>query len=67
MEAKAHVATIDRVDYYPVNDRPKIVWPGNARVAFWVSPNVEYYEYMPSPMAHMIMYTDSPTPGWRIM
>ena len=37
----------DRVDYLPLNNRPKIVWPGSARVAFWVSPNVEHYEYLP--------------------
>jgi allantoinase len=36
-----------RVDYSPIIDRPKITWPGNARVAFWVAPNVEHYEYMP--------------------
>ena len=22
-------------DYLPYNDRPKIVWPGGARLAFW--------------------------------
>ena len=24
-----------------------ITWPNNARVAFWVAPNVEHYEYLP--------------------
>lgn len=38
-----------RYDYLPLIDRPKIDWPGNARVAFWVSPNVEYYELDPPP------------------
>jgi peptidoglycan/xylan/chitin deacetylase (PgdA/CDA1 family) len=28
-------------------DRPIIKWPNNARVAFWVAPNIEHYEYMP--------------------
>ena len=37
----------DRVDYSPIIERPPIRWPGNARVALWVSPNVEFYEYMP--------------------
>lgn len=37
----------DRFDYSPIVDRPRIVWPNNARVAFWVSPNVEHYEYTP--------------------
>ena len=36
-----------RVDYSPIIDRPKITWPNKARVAFWVAPNVEHYEYLP--------------------
>lgn len=39
----------DRYDYLSLVDRPKISWPGNARVAFWVSPNVEFYELDPPP------------------
>lgn len=37
----------DRYDYCPLIDRPRIAWPNGARVAFWVSPNVEHYEYLP--------------------
>jgi hypothetical protein len=29
-------------DYWPYRDRPKIVWPNGARVAFWVAPNLEF-------------------------
>jgi len=36
-----------RIDYLPLNNRPKIRWPNKARVAFWVIPNVEFYELMP--------------------
>ena len=36
-----------RVDYLPIIDRPRIAWPDGARVAFWVAPNVEHYEYLP--------------------
>jgi peptidoglycan/xylan/chitin deacetylase (PgdA/CDA1 family) len=36
-----------RVDYLPIVDRPPITWPDGARVAFWVAPNVEHYEYLP--------------------
>ena len=36
-----------RVDYSPIVERPAIRWPNNARVAFWVAPNVEHYEYVP--------------------
>ena len=33
-------------DYSPLVDRPKITWPNDARIAFWVAPNIEYYEYV---------------------
>jgi len=36
-----------RMDYLPMIDRPVIKWPHNARVAFWVAPNIEHYEYLP--------------------
>ncbi|MDO5604303.1 MAG: polysaccharide deacetylase family protein [Paracoccus sp. (in: a-proteobacteria)] len=38
---------LDVYDYWPYENRPKITWPGGARVAFWVAPNIEYYEYDP--------------------
>lgn len=34
-------------NYYPYLNRPKIVWPGRARLAFWVAPNIEFYELDP--------------------
>nr|MBP8088128.1 polysaccharide deacetylase [Polaromonas sp.] len=35
-------------DYLPYNaQRPVIKWPNGARVAFWVAPNVEFYELNP--------------------
>ena len=34
-------------DYSPYVGRSKIEWPGGARVAFWVAPNIEYYELNP--------------------
>ena len=34
-------------DYWPYVDRPKITWPNGARVAFWVAPNIEFYEMAP--------------------
>ena len=37
----------DRFDYSPITARPKITWPNNARVAFWVAPNIEHWEYTP--------------------
>ena len=37
----------NRMDYLPMIDRPIIRWPNDARVAFWVAPNIEHYEYLP--------------------
>jgi peptidoglycan/xylan/chitin deacetylase (PgdA/CDA1 family) len=34
-------------DYWPYHDRPKIRWPGGPRLAFWVAPNIEFYELDP--------------------
>ena len=39
-------------DYWPWDSRPKITWPGNARVALWIAPNIEFYEYTPPPNPH---------------
>jgi allantoinase len=38
---------VERLDYSPIIERPRISWPGGARVAVWVVPNVEHYEYLP--------------------
>ena len=35
-----------RFAYAPINDRPIIKWPNNARVALWVAPNMEMFEYV---------------------
>lgn len=42
----------DRFYYSPITQRPKITWPNNARVAFWVAPNIEHYEYTPLSRPH---------------
>ena len=34
-------------DYWPYQNRPKIEWPNGAKVAFWVAPNIEFYELHP--------------------
>ena len=36
-------------DYWPYVERPKLTWPNGARVAFWVAPNIEFYELDPAP------------------
>ena len=36
-----------RYEYLPIVDRPKLRWPDGARLAFWVAPNIEFYEWEP--------------------
>ena len=31
-------------DYSPIMRRPKLQWPNDARIAFWIGLNIEYYE-----------------------
>jgi peptidoglycan/xylan/chitin deacetylase (PgdA/CDA1 family) len=38
----------DRIPHVSIRDRPRLCWPGGARVAVWVVPNVEHYEYLPA-------------------
>ena len=35
--------------YSPYEGRPRITWPGGARIAVWVAPNIEFYELDPPP------------------
>ena len=37
----------ERVAYSPVTGRPAIKWPNGERLALWVSPNIEHYEFTP--------------------
>lgn len=43
-------------DYWPYADRPKIEWPGGKKLAFWIAPNIEYYEFNPP--------VNPSRPGW---
>jgi allantoinase len=37
----------DAVFPVSVDNGPKIRWPGGARLAVWIAPNLEFYEYLP--------------------
>jgi hypothetical protein len=37
-----------RIKYCPLPGRPRLRWPDDARLAFSVIPNVEYYQYTPA-------------------
>ena len=54
-----------RVEYSPIIDRPRLTWPNNARVAFWVAPNVEHYEYLPEHEGHRNPWPRTPYPDAR--
>ncbi len=43
-------------DYWPYRERPRIVWPGGKKLAFWIAPNIEYYEFDPP--------ANPQRPGW---
>ena len=40
----------DRYAYLPITDRPRLVWPNGARIAVWICPNIEHYEFQPGPV-----------------
>jgi peptidoglycan/xylan/chitin deacetylase (PgdA/CDA1 family) len=37
-----------RLLHAPLPFRPKLTWPGGARLAVWVCPNIEHYEFLPA-------------------
>ena len=39
----------DFVRYAPVVGRPPISWPQGKKLAVWIVPNLEFYEYTPPP------------------
>jgi len=45
-EARTKVQ-LNRLVYSPIDRRPQLQWPNGARVALWLVPNVEHYEYLP--------------------
>jgi peptidoglycan/xylan/chitin deacetylase (PgdA/CDA1 family) len=42
------IAPEDRLVHAPLPFRPKLTWPGGARLAVWVCPNIEHYEFLPA-------------------
>lgn len=41
------IAGHERIAYSALPERVPLRWPGGARVAVWVAPNIEHYEYLP--------------------
>ena len=46
-EPAVRIAGEDRIEYSAAPQRAPLRWPGGARVALWVAPNIEHYEYLP--------------------
>jgi allantoinase len=44
------MAEFDRFAYSALLSRAPLKWPGGARVAVWVCPNIEHYEFLPGPV-----------------
>ena len=54
----------DRLPYSPIVDRDPIRWPSGARLAVWIVPNIEHYEYLP-PRGAIDAYPRTPHPDVR--
>jgi len=52
----------DPVPYSPILHRPPLRWPGGARLALWVVPNIEHYEYLPDTIRVRDPWPRSPHP-----
>ena len=47
MTQETRKTELDLYPYWPWDKRPKIEWPNRAKLAFWVAPNIEFYELDP--------------------
>jgi allantoinase len=52
----------DIVAYSPILHRPRLTWSGGARVALWVCPNIEHYEFLPAFQRTRPPWPRSPNP-----
>ena len=50
------------IHYLPMTDRPTIEWPNGARLALWLAPNLEFYEFQPPPNRHRRAWGRTGTP-----
>ena len=50
-------------DYAPYSGRPRIVWPGGARIAVWLAPNIEHYELEPPGNPRKVPWLNSSQPS----
>jgi len=48
MTPQLSMAGHERIAYSALPNRAPLHWPDGARVALWVAPNIEHYEYLPA-------------------
>lgn len=53
---------MQRVVYSPIVDRPTLQWPGGNRIAVYVVPNIEVYDYLPPPSPYRDPWPRMPHP-----
>lgn len=51
----------DLVAYSPIVTRPRVTWPEGKRLALWVVPNIEHYEYTPPPAVGRVTWDRVPS------
>jgi allantoinase len=54
--------------YVPITRRPQLTWPGSARVALWVNPNIEFFgldDVMPGNQNERVPRDRAPIPNVR--
>lgn len=56
MDSLRPVEDLGYISYSPIIDRPRIEWPNGARVAFWLAPNIEFYEFEPPQNPYSTIY-----------
>jgi len=65
-QARLHRVSLPReedcVGYSPIISRPPIRWRDGARIALWIVPNVEHYEYLPPVNPHRDPWARMPHP-----
>jgi peptidoglycan/xylan/chitin deacetylase (PgdA/CDA1 family) len=56
------IAPEDRIPPAPLPFRPRLTLPGNARIAVWVCPNIEHYEFIPQEIRQRDPWPRTPHP-----
>ncbi len=50
------------IPYSPIVEREPLRWPGDARMALWIIPNIEHYQYLPPGPGRQNPYPRMPHP-----